>query len=67
MVIMDQGKTNQFGRKEIGACLRNKDVEICPVGALGMHLLQRFNIESQIPSFRTSREYILSNVLAGSI
>jgi hypothetical protein len=57
---MDQGKTNQFGRKEIGACIRNKLYEICPVGALGIHLFQMF--QTHTPSFMNSREYIIYNV-----
>ncbi|KAI8875984.1 hypothetical protein K501DRAFT_153602, partial [Backusella circina FSU 941] len=30
ILVMRQGKTNKFGKLEIGACLRNARVEICP-------------------------------------
>ncbi|KAI3633127.1 hypothetical protein MIR68_009202 [Amoeboaphelidium protococcarum] len=43
LVLMCQGKTNQFNRKEFGSCLRNKRVEICPFGALALYLFQRWH------------------------
>ncbi|OWY95029.1 hypothetical protein PHMEG_00035083 [Phytophthora megakarya] len=38
VMIMEQGKTNQYGRCEFGSCIRHRNVEICPVGALGFYL-----------------------------
>jgi hypothetical protein len=32
-MVMDQGKTNQFGKREYVACIRNKEVVAYPVGA----------------------------------
>ena len=32
--LCDYGKTNQWGRIEYTGALRNKDVEICPIGHL---------------------------------
>ena len=37
VVLMEQGKPNQFGRKELGACIRHRHVENCPVGAVGLY------------------------------
>ncbi|OWZ24841.1 hypothetical protein PHMEG_00022 [Phytophthora megakarya] len=38
VMIVEQGKTNQYGRREFGSCIRHRNVEICPVGALGFYL-----------------------------
>jgi hypothetical protein len=38
IMVMDQGKTNQFGKREYAACIRNKAVIACPVGALAFYL-----------------------------
>ena len=47
MVIMDQGKINQFGRIEYGGCIRHRDAELCPVGALALYLFWRFQCEGE--------------------
>jgi hypothetical protein len=39
--LADNGKTNQEGRIEYGSFIRNKRVEICPVGALALYLFAR--------------------------
>jgi hypothetical protein len=43
---MSKGKRNQFGRKEFGAFLRNKDVLVCPMGALAMYFFVRYHIQN---------------------
>lgn len=48
MVIMDQGKINQFGRIEYGGCIRHRDVELCLVGALALYLFGRFHIIGEV-------------------
>lgn len=40
-IVMGSGKTNRYGRKEIAAFLRNKDVRLCPVGGLAIYMLHR--------------------------
>jgi hypothetical protein len=53
ITIIDHGKTNHNARKEIGACLRNKEVEICPLGGLGFYLFWRFHVEREpFPNLR---------------
>ena len=44
---MDHEKTNHVARKENGACLRNKEVEICPLGGLGFNLFWRFHVKRE--------------------
>jgi hypothetical protein len=44
-IVLDQGKTNSFGKKELGACIRHKLVAICPVGALAFHMFHIWHIE----------------------
>jgi hypothetical protein len=48
-IIMDQGKTNQFGKKELGSCIRNKLVGICPLGAVGLYFFSRWHINNEPP------------------
>jgi hypothetical protein len=58
VTMMSQGKENKYGRRDLGACLRNKDVVICPVGALGFHLFERFHIDFEsFPDFSHSRNW----------
>ncbi|KAE8212281.1 hypothetical protein CF327_g4070 [Tilletia walkeri] len=44
-------KTNKEARPERGIAARHKDVEVCPVGAFGMWLLQRFGGKDGAPDF----------------
>jgi hypothetical protein len=46
-MIMDQGKTNQYGRHEFGSCIRHRNVKLCPVGALGFYLFFRWSIQNE--------------------
>jgi hypothetical protein len=58
VAILDQGKTNQFGRIEYGGCVRARDVEVCPVGALALHLFWRFQIAHEpFPKNNLDRAY----------
>lgn len=42
--VIRQGKTNHFGKKQMAGFYRHKDVEICPVSALGFYFFYRFAI-----------------------
>jgi hypothetical protein len=44
MVVMRQGKTNVHGRIDYGGCMRHKDIEVCPIGALALYLFYRFDV-----------------------
>jgi hypothetical protein len=41
---MSQGKKNQYGRKEVGSFIRNRNVVICPLGALAHYFFVIFHI-----------------------
>lgn len=46
---MDQGKTiKEGGSRQLGRALRHKDVSVCPVGALGFYLFQRFRMTGEM-------------------
>ncbi|KAL3702058.1 hypothetical protein R1sor_020080 [Riccia sorocarpa] len=58
ILVMRQGKTNQFGRLEVAACLRNSEVSICPFGALGFYLFWRWHMQGEdFPSFARSSDW----------
>ncbi|KAL3675821.1 hypothetical protein R1sor_025769 [Riccia sorocarpa] len=58
ILVMRQGKTNQFGRLEVAACLRNRKVSICPFGALGFYLFWRWHMQGEdFPSFARSSDW----------
>ena len=49
---------NKERRRELGAAIRHKDVNVCPVGALGFYLLYRFSIEGEaFPTFTPKKEW----------
>ncbi|GJJ73296.1 hypothetical protein EMPS_05654 [Entomortierella parvispora] len=47
---MLRGKTNRDGKAAYGSVVRNKDVQICPVGSLALHLLERFLLKKFDPA-----------------
>lgn len=61
-----QGKTNKHGKIEAGACVRNKVVEICPVGALAMYLFWRWQVNLEpFPDFSSSSAWYDIKLLVG--
>ena len=55
IMAMRQGKTNRFGRVEVGSRLRHKDARLCPHGTLGLYFFWRWQIEKEaFPSFAKS-------------
>ncbi|ETK91048.1 hypothetical protein F441_23107 [Phytophthora nicotianae CJ01A1] len=64
VMIMEQGKTNQYGRREFGSCIRHRNVEVCPVGALGFYLFYRWGVQNEdIPNFLVPEEWYDIKVL----
>ncbi|KAJ8539157.1 hypothetical protein ON010_g12713 [Phytophthora cinnamomi] len=64
VMIMDQGKTNQFGRREFGSCIRPHNVEVCPVGALGFFFFFRWCVQmEEIPGFLNPAKWYNVKVL----
>jgi hypothetical protein len=55
---MDQGKTNQFGKREYTACIQNKEMVVYPVGALAFYLLYRWHRgRERFPDFTSRRHW----------
>lgn len=58
VAVMSQGKRNQFGKKESGAFIRNKNVVLCPIGALALYLFVRFHIQNApFPTFNRNSDW----------
>jgi hypothetical protein len=68
VVVMNQGKTNQHGRLEYGACLRHRDPLACLVGALAFWLFYRWHVEKEpFPSFSRREDWYDLKILRRSI
>jgi hypothetical protein len=64
VMIIKNGKTNQVNRMEVAACLRNKEVQICPVSTFAIYLFWRFHVENEpFPDFTTSKNWFFIKVL----
>jgi len=69
ILIMNTGKLNQVGRTEYAGMMRNREVEICPQGAMFLFLLKRFDLDREpFPDF-TRREnwYMMMSSIASII
>lgn len=44
VLMMRQGKTNKDGKIQYGVAVRNKEVDVCPVGALAFYLLELWSV-----------------------
>lgn len=65
--VLDQGKTNQFGRIKFGACIRNKKVRVCTIGAYALYLFYRFHIENEpFPDVSNPRNWYNIKVVKAS-
>ncbi len=51
VLSMLRGKTNKGGRRNYGVVVRNKDVQICPVGALALYMFEYWTVSSSHPLF----------------
>jgi hypothetical protein len=66
---MDQGKTiKEGGNRQLGRALRHKDVSLCPVGALGFYLFERFRLTGEMdggnrPDFRDNKAWFNTKLL----
>ncbi|ETP08742.1 hypothetical protein F441_15343 [Phytophthora nicotianae CJ01A1] len=55
VMVMGQGKTNQVGRVEVGACMRHKNVRVCGHGMLAIYLFWRWHVDGEkFPDFTSS-------------
>ncbi|KAL3694617.1 hypothetical protein R1sor_008268 [Riccia sorocarpa] len=68
ILVMRQGKTNQFGRLDVAACLRNREVSACPVGILGFYFFWRWHMEAEpFPSFEKSSDWYSIKLLKSGV
>ena len=52
MVLADNSKHNSNGRVDETGMIRHRDVELCPIGALGLHLFAVYHLQdSDRPNF----------------
>ncbi|OWZ13082.1 hypothetical protein PHMEG_00013660 [Phytophthora megakarya] len=64
VMIMEQGKTYQYGRREFGSCIRHQNLEMCPVGALDYYLFYRWSVQNEdVPNFLVPEEWYEAKVL----
>ncbi|KAL0141955.1 hypothetical protein V8B55DRAFT_1493752 [Mucor lusitanicus] len=58
VLILRRGKTNKNNSLELGGCMRNVRVEVCPVMALGFYLFWRYHMEGEaFSNFTTSKDW----------
>jgi hypothetical protein len=58
VVLLDRGKMNAFGRVEYAGCLRNLQVDICPISAFAFHFFRRFMITNEpFPNITSSSSW----------
>lgn len=61
-----KSKTNQDGRKEIGAAIRHKDAHQCSVGGLGFYLFYRFHMSGEpFPDLSSNQSWYRICLLRG--
>jgi hypothetical protein len=66
IMVMDQGKTNQFGKRDYAACIRNKEVIACPVRALAFYLFYCWHRgRERFPDFTSRRHWYDTFLLKG--
>ena len=54
VLTCSKSKTNQFGKVEYAAAMRNKDVYMCPLSGLAFYLFYRWHLTGEsFPSFTT--------------
>lgn len=64
VIVMRNGKLNESGRLDIGACIRNVDVRICPFMILAMYLFSMFQIENRpFPDFADPQNWYHTKLL----
>lgn len=64
ILVMRNGKTNKAGRLDIGACIRNVDIRICPFMILAMYFFSMFQVDCKpFPDFTRSENWYLTKLL----
>jgi hypothetical protein len=58
VLVLNQGKTNQLGKMEISGCIRNKHVDLCPIGSVGLYFFYCFHVTKKpFPKFEKSEDW----------
>ena len=66
VMIIDNGKTNQFGRIEYGAVARHREPLLCTLSQLAFYLFYRWNcVREPPPCFQRRQEWYNTHVLLG--
>jgi hypothetical protein len=65
-MIMDNGKTNTFGKLEYGVAIRHKELWECLISQLAFYFFFRWNIEKEAPpTFKKRADWYLIKILKG--
>lgn len=56
VVLIDNGKTNQDGRREYGTAVRHKNPLLCTMASIGFYFFMRWNIMGETPPNFQRRE-----------
>jgi len=66
VLLIQHGKTNQFGKLQHVGYMRNKEVKTCPIGATALYLFERFHVDNEIfPDMRASEHWYDIKFLRG--
>lgn len=66
VMIMNNGKMNQFGRLEYGIVVRNRNLLVCPLSQVAFYLFYRWNIVREPPpQFQQRQQWYDSHLIKG--
>jgi hypothetical protein len=66
VLLIQHGKTNQFGKMQHVGYMRNKEAKLCPVGAAAMYLFERFHVDNEpFPDMTTSATWYDTKFIRG--
>lgn len=67
VMVIGNGKTNKWNKTQFMGAFRNKDVHLCPVGALAQYLFWRWHCSGEgIPNFNGRRAWYNTKLLVGA-
>lgn len=66
VLLIQNGKTNQYGKMQHVGYMRNKEVKLCPVGAAALYLFERFHVDNEpFPDMTTSATWYDTKFIRG--
>ena len=67
VLLMDNGKTNKFGRLEYVTVVRNKDPLLCTMANVAFYLFYRWDCQHEpVPRFQRSSQWYTKPILKGA-